>query len=200
MARIEEKSKPKLASVIWTWVVVGILSAVVVTGLVLLIIYLVGLGNTEGEKEFPERFTTAEESQFITYEELESLLSNSPVDEERFDTTKEMFVFVYSPDFEQYKDLDVTVNGEEMKLTEFIDTIVEKKLKNFFIYNTESEDNKNHSIDNLVEGLKFPTLLVMGIDTDGFGTIVPDDLEDHIHGTDGVVTLPKQIVSVLLSL
>ena len=200
MARIEEKSKPKLASVIWTWVVVGILSAVVVTGLVLLIIYLVGLGNTEGEKEFPERFTTAEESQFITYEELESLLSNSPVDEERFDTTKEMFVFVYSPDFEQYKDLDVTVNGEEMKLTEFIDTIVEKKLGNFFIYNTESEDNKNHSIDNLVEGLKFPTLLVMGIDTDGFGTIVPDDLEDQIHGTDGVVTLPKQIVSVLLSL
>lgn len=200
MARIEEKSKPKLASVIWTWVVVGILSAVVVTGLVLLIIYLVGLGNTEGEKEFPERFTTAEESQFITYEELESLLSNSPVDEERFDTTKEMFVFVYSPDFEQHKDLDVTINGEEMKLTEFIDTIVEKKLKNFFIYNTESEDNKNHSIDNLVEGLKFPTLLVMGIDTDGFGTIVPDDLEHEIGSTDGVVTEPSQIINVLLSL
>ena len=34
MARIEEKSKEKLSSVIWTWIIVGVLSAVVITGIV----------------------------------------------------------------------------------------------------------------------------------------------------------------------
>ena len=40
MARIEAKSKEKLSSIIWTWVVVGVLAAVTITGLVLGIIYL----------------------------------------------------------------------------------------------------------------------------------------------------------------
>ena len=79
MARINEKrqetTKPKLASVIWSFVVVGILSAVVIAGIVLLIIYLVSLGNTtEEETRYDAQFP---EATSITYEDLESLLNGN---------------------------------------------------------------------------------------------------------------------------
>ena len=41
MARIEEKSKEKLSSVIGTWIIAGVLSAVVITSIVLVILYFV---------------------------------------------------------------------------------------------------------------------------------------------------------------
>ena len=200
MARIETKSKPKLASVIWTWVVVGILTAVVVTGLVLLIIYLVDLANgNDGEVEFEERFQS-ELVQHITYEELDALLANEPSD---IDTSHGIFVFVYSPDFETYNDADVTVEGKTMKLTEFIDSIIEKDLDNFYILNVESEENKDYTIQNsTVSGLSnYPTLLVMdnNANTSGhFGITVPEALEGEIES--GIVTNTKQIINVLLSI
>ena len=51
MARIEEKNKEKLSSVIGTWVIAGILSAVVITAIVLVIIYFVESGKQEEEKD-----------------------------------------------------------------------------------------------------------------------------------------------------
>ena len=66
MARIEEKSKAKLSSVIGTWIIAGILSAVVITAIVLVIIYYVEINKKDEEKVFEERFPDA---QHITYEE-----------------------------------------------------------------------------------------------------------------------------------
>ena len=199
MARIETKTKQKLSSVIWTWVVVGILTAVVVTGLVLLIIYLVELGNgNEEEKEFKNRF---DDKYHITYEQLDTILANEPQDD--IDTTKPVFVFVYSADFDNNKDEDVNVNGETMKLTEFIDSIIEKDIENFYVLNVKSEDNIDYTVKNSdVSGLtKYPTLLVMDVNANSsghFGITVPESLEGEI--TSGIVTNPKQIVNVLLSI
>ena len=59
MARIEEKSKEKLSSVICAWIIAGILAAVVITSIVLVIIYFVELNKKDEEKVFEERFPSA---------------------------------------------------------------------------------------------------------------------------------------------
>ena len=196
MARIEEKSKPKLASVIWTWVVAGILTAVVVTGIVLLIIYLVELANDNGEKEFENKY---EDKYHITYEQLDTILAN--ISQEEIDTTGTVYVLVYSADFESYTDEDVTVNGETMKFSEFVETIVGKE--NFYVLNVEHEDNKDYSVQNsdVASISNYPTLLVMdnNSNTAGhFGITVPEALEDEIES--GIVTRTNQIINVLLKI
>ena len=70
MARIETKNKEKLSN-IGSWIIIGILSAVVITGIVLTIIYLVGLNNADDEKSFDEQYPDAE---LITWEDLDDVL------------------------------------------------------------------------------------------------------------------------------
>lgn len=190
MARIEEKSKEKLSSVIGAWIIAGILAAVVITSIVLVIIYFVELNKKDEEKVFEERFPSA---QHITFEELDQLLANEKTD---FDTSHGIYVFVYSPDFETYKDADVP--NKDMTLTEFIDSIVAKEdITNFYILNIESEDNKGKS-SSYATISTYPTLLVMDHNADqtgNFGITVPDFLEAYIDN--GTVTDVRQIVNVL---
>ena len=194
MARIEEKNKDKLSSVIGTWVIAGILSAVVITAIVLVIIYFVELGKqNDEEKEFAERFPNA---QAITFDELDSLLANEKTD---FDTAHGIYVFVYSPDYDAYADADVTLaDGSEVKLSEFIDSIVAKEeITNFYVLNVESEDNKGKG-SSYVNVSNYPTLLVLDHNSDNtgkFGITVPEFLEEHIDS--GIVTNPREIINVL---
>lgn len=161
MARIEEKSKQKLSSVIWTWVVVGVLGAVVITGLVLGIIYLVNLNkDDDGEKTFEEQYPNAE---LWTWEELEDLLD--PHVQNEMDGT--LYVLVYSPDYENYP------NGEKIK--DKVNAAVNAGVDNFFVVNVTSEDNKDYSLTNTdLSSLSYPTLLVIDIDTES-GHIVIDE-------------------------
>ena len=206
MARIEEKRKEKLSSVIGTWVVFGILGAVVITGIVLLIIYLVGLGKVDEEKTFEERFPAAEEKNILmTYEELDAVLDGDSAIDPKYEGT--IYVFVYLPDFDTYNDADVTwvEDGEDKsgKLTEFIDTIVAKVdvdaeiIDNFFIINANNEDNKEFSGSN-IPTLDYPTLLVIEN-----GSILTDKIEDEdgtIIADDGTVTDVKEMITVLSKL
>ena len=206
MARIEEKRKEKLSSTIGTWVVFGILGAVVITGIVLLIIYLVGLGKVDEEKTFEERFPAAEEKNILmTYEELDAVLDGDSAIDPKYEGT--IYVFVYHPDFDTYNDADVTwaEDGEDKsgKLTEFIDTIVAKVdvdaeiIDNFFIINANNEDNKEFSGTN-IPTLDYPTLLVIEN-----GSILTDKIEDEdgtIIADDGTVTDVKEMITVLSKL
>ena len=133
MARINEKrqetSKPKLASVIWSFVVVGILSAVVITGIVLLIVYLVSLGNTTDEEtKYDAQFPDATS---ITYEDLESLFNGTTA---RLDYNAEglTYVLVYSDEFELSDDLKAAINEAYGS-------------KGFYLLNTYAEENEESS-------------------------------------------------------
>ena len=200
MARIEEKNKEKLSSVIGTWIVAGILGAVVITAIVLVIIYFVDLANQEEETEFEERFPTAQQ---ITFEQLDDILGGKKdIDEIGIDISKGLFVFVYSPDFETYTDVEVEWNdadGKEIKgnLSDYIDYIVNKEHSNFYVLNIESEDNEDKSSSKVTIS-NYPTLLVMDVISEGmgsFGVTVPGYLEDQIDS--GIVTDVRQIINVL---
>ena len=171
MARIEEKRKENLSSVIWTWVVVGILSAVVITGIVLGIIYIIDLNNQDNDDtEFEEQYPSAE---LITFGELDNLLDNATQsDIEVVDT---VYVFVYSPDYETYP------NGE--KLEDTINGVIADETGIFYVLNVESEHNSDFPIDSSEflsqEELpsKYPYLLVIkhganGIEVDEIITSV----------------------------
>ena len=136
MARIEEKRKEKLSSTIGTWIVVGILCAVVITGIVLGVIYLVEELNKDDEsQEFEEQYPNAE---LITFEELDNLLDNATQSDIEVNDT--IYVFVYSPDYETYED------GE--KLEDAVNSVIDAETGIFYVINVESEDNSDFSIDS----------------------------------------------------
>ena len=143
MARINEKNKEKLSSIIWTWIVVGILGAVVVTGIVLLISYFVELNDSTDESEYEEKFPNAS---LITYEELEREYSG-------FDSglsyTSEGYtvVFVYSAAYELKENVLNAVNDAYAK-------------DGFHILNVVSEDNIDSSFASYdgLSGLTLPDL------------------------------------------
>ena len=207
MARIEAKNKEKLSSTIGAWIVFGILGAVVITGIILLIIYLVDLGKVDEEKTFEERFPVAEEKDILmTYEELDAVLEGDTGIDPKYEGI--IYVFVYNPDFETFKDEDVTwVEDDEDKsgkLTEFIDSIVKKVnveqgiIDNFFIINVENEDNKDFSGSNIPTFDNYPTLLVIEN-----GEIIDEpikDVDDIELAESGTITLPNQIITVLSKL
>jgi hypothetical protein len=180
MARIEEKRKEKLSSVIWTWVVVGVLSAVVLTGIVLGIIYLVDQSNKDDDnKEFEEQYPNAE---LITFEELDNLLDNATQSD--IEVTDTIYVFVYSPDYETYS------KGEELEET--VNKVVAAETGIFYVINVESEDNSGYSIESSEflsqEGLpsNYPYLLVVKHGANGI------EIDE-----DGIVTNVREIKSYL---
>ncbi len=133
MARIEVKNKEKLSSVIGTWVVFGILAAVVITGIVLGIIYLVELNSdSDDDVEYEEQYPNA---QLITWEELNDVLDPYTISDIK--VNGEIYVLVYSPDYETYP------NGE--KISDKVNAAVDAELDNFYVINVEAEDNKDTS-------------------------------------------------------
>ena len=194
MARIEEKRKEKLSSTIGTWVVFGILGAVVITGIVLLIIYLVGLGNNNNsEKTFEDRFP---ESNHLTFEQLEGIINDDgeyPIEE------NVIYVLIYSANFEEYE--DVVINEKEEKtFTQYVDDVV--GVTNFFTLNVEDEENKeytitNEDLSNISNGDKYPVLVIVSITSEnGYEISVPEEIKPYA-GEDGIVYNLTWIVDTL---
>ena len=129
MARIETKKKEKLSN-IGSWIIIGILSAVVITGIVLTIIYLVGLNNADDEKSFDEQYPDAE---LITWEDLDDVLNPYTISD--IQVNGEIYVLVYSPDYETYP------NGE--KISDKVNACIDAKVDTFYVLNVEAEDNKD---------------------------------------------------------
>ena len=180
MARIEEKTKEKLSSVIWTWVVAGVLSAVVITGIVLSIIYLIDLSkNDDDDAEFGEQYPNAE---LITFEELDNLLDNATQSD--IEVNDKIYVFVYSPDYETY------AKGEE--LVDDVNAVIAAETGVFYVINVESEDNSGYSISSSEflsqEGLPsgYPYLLVISQGANGIEI-----------AEDGIITNVREIQSYL---
>ena len=167
MARIETKSKEKLSNIIWSWVVLGVLGAVVITGIVLAIIYFVGLSNNADETNtFDEQYP---EANLITWEELDDVLNPHTISDIRVGSG--IYVLVYSPDYETY------ANGE--KISAKVNAAIEAGVENLYIINVEAEDNKDtfSEYENLADkGLpsKYPYLLFINseyqIDDEGIIT------------------------------
>ena len=189
MARIEVK-KEKLSSVIWTWIVVGVLSAVVITGLVLGIIYLVELGNEEEEKTFEEQYPTAT---LITYEDLNQILEAG--EKSKYHVLGNIYVLVYSPDYESFP------NGK--KITDYVNNAItaynaaveadeagEKVYNAFYVLNVTSEDNEGHSISEYANlsslSTNYPYLLVISAENGEYEIV-----------EDGIVTSYKDINNTL---
>ena len=131
MARIETKKKEKLSN-IGSWIIIGILSAVVITGIVLTIIYLVGLNNADDEKSFDEQYPDAN---LITWEDLNDVLNPYTISD--IQVNGEIYVLVYSPDYETYP------NGE--KISDKVNACIDAKVDTLYVLNVEAEDNKDSS-------------------------------------------------------
>ena len=131
MARIETKKKEKLSN-IGSWIIIGILSAVVITGIVLTIIYFVGLNNADDEKSFDEQYTDAE---LITWEMLDDVLNPYTISD--IQVNGEIYVLVYSPDYETYP------NGE--KISDKVNACIDAEVDTLYVLNVEAEDNKDTS-------------------------------------------------------
>ena len=129
MARIETKKKEKLSN-IGSWIIIGILSAVVITGIVLTIIYLVGLNNADDEKSFDEQYPDAN---LITWEDLNDVLNPYTISDIK--VNGEIYVLVYSPDYETYP------NGE--KISDKVNACIDAKVDTLYVLNVEAEDNKD---------------------------------------------------------
>lgn len=131
MARIETKKKEKLSN-IGSWIIIGILSAVVITGIVLTIIYFVGLNNADDEKSFDEQYPDAE---LITWEMLDDVLNPYTISD--IEVNGEIYVLVYSPDYETYP------NGE--KISDKVNACIDAEVDTLYVLNVEAEDNKDTS-------------------------------------------------------
>jgi hypothetical protein len=186
MARIEAKRKEKLSSVIWTWVVVGVLGAVVITGLVLGIIYLVDVLDKEEEVTYAEQYPNAK---LISYADLDKILSGEQSELHVAGTT---YVLVYSPNYEAHP------NGESIStyVNDAVKACDEDGVNGhdaFYVVNVLSEDNKDSSITDYtnlssLSTSKYPYLLV----------ISPENGEYEIV-EDGIITNVREINDYLIN-
>ena len=184
MARIEAKRKEKLSSIIWTWIVIGVLSAVVITGLVLGIIYLVETSKSDEEATFEEQYPNAK---LISYEELNGILEAGHQSE--LHVAGNIYVLVYSPDYETYE------NGK--KISSYVNDVVAACDKNgtkgfdaFYVVNVTAEENKDSSItdySNLSSlSTNYPYLLVINAENGEYEIV-----------EDGIITYYKDIINTL---
>lgn len=195
MARIEEKSnksKKNLASIIWTSVVVGVLVGVVVTGIVLLIIYFANNNDETEEVTYDEKYTTASENMFLTFEELNQILE--PGERSEHHVSGYTFVLVYSPDYNTYDKSD--------KITDKVNALIAKCDDNghfgddaFYIVNVESEDNKDYEINSYsnltsLSSTSYPYLLV----------ISPENGDYEILEEEGIISTWREINNKLTEL
>ena len=183
MARIEAKRKEKLSNTIGTYIVIGILSAVVLVGIVLGVIYIVDkLNNDDEGQQFEEQYPNAE---LITFAELDNLLDNATQSDIEFTDT--IYVFVYSPDYETY------AKGAELE--EQVEAVIAAKTGIFYVVNVEAEENKGYSVESSEflsqEGLpsNYPYLLVINQSENGIEV-----------AEDGVVTSVREIKNHLATI
>ena len=142
MARISEKttekSKGKLGSLIWSSVVIGILAAVVVTGIVLLIVYLTSLNNTgEDDNTVTPQFTDVTS---ITYEDLGSVFSGT-TPTIKANNEGLLYVLVYSDEYKLSDDVKAEIEAVYGK-------------DGFYLLNTYDETNRESTmsaVDDLAE-------------------------------------------------
>lgn len=174
MARIETKKKEKLSN-IGSWIIIGILSAVVITGIVLTIIYLVGLNNADDEKSFDEQYPDAE---LITWEDLDDVLNPYTISD--IQVNGKIYVLVYSPDYETYPD------GE--KISDKVNACIDAKVDTLYVLNVEAEDNKDTSAS------AFEYLSDKGLPS-GYPYLLVITSENGIYeiAEDGIITTRQEI-------
>lgn len=172
MARIETKKKEKLSN-IGSWIIIGILSAVVITGIVLTIIYLVGLNNADDEKSFDEQYPDAN---LITWEDLNDVLNPYTISD--IQVNGEIYVLVYSPDYETYP------NGE--KISDKVNACIDAKVDTFYVLNVEAEDNK----DTYASSFEYLSAL-----PSGYPYLLVITSENGIYeiAEDGIITTRQEI-------
>jgi hypothetical protein len=172
MARIETKKKEKLSN-IGSWIIIGILSAVVITGIVLTIIYLVGLNNADDEKSFDEQYPDAN---LITWEDLNDVLNPYTISDIK--VNGEIYVLVYSPDYETYP------NGE--KISDKVNACIDAKVDTLYVLNVEAEDNKDSSASSFEYLTELPS---------GYPYLLVITSENGIYeiAEDGIITTRQEI-------
>ena len=172
MARIETKKKEKLSN-IGSWIIIGILSAVVITGIVLTIIYFVGLNNADDEKSFDEQYP---EANLITWEDLDDVLNPYTISDIR--VNGEIYVLVYSPDYETYP------NGE--KISDKVNACIDAKVDTLYALNVEAEDNKDSSANSFEYLTELPS---------GYPYLLVITSENGIYeiAEDGIITTRQEI-------
>jgi hypothetical protein len=172
MARIETKKKEKLSN-IGSWIIIGILSAVVITGIVLTIIYLVGLNNADDEKSFDEQYPDAN---LITWEDLNDVLNPYTISD--IQVNGEIYVLVYSPDYETYP------NGE--KISDKVNACIDAKVDTLYVLNVEAEDNKDSSASSFEYLTELPS---------GYPYLLVITSENGIYeiAEDGIITTRQEI-------
>lgn len=174
MARIETKKKEKLSN-IGSWIIIGILSAVVITGIVLTIIYFVGLNNADDEKSFDEQYP---EAKLITWEDLDDVLNPYTISD--IQVNGKIYVLVYSPDYETYPD------GE--KISDKVNACIDAKVDTLYVLNIEAEDNKDTSAS------AFEYLSDKGLPS-GYPYLLVITSENGIYeiAEDGIITTRQEI-------
>ena len=172
MARIETKKKEKLSN-IGSWIIIGILSAVVITGIVLTIIYFVGLNNADDEKSFDEQYPDAE---LITWEDLDDVLNPYTISD--IQVNGEIYVLVYSPDYETYP------NGE--KISDKVNACIDAEVDTLYVLNVEAEDNKDSSASSFEYLSALPS---------GYPYLLVITSENGIYeiAEDGIITTYQEI-------
>jgi hypothetical protein len=172
MARIETKKKEKLSN-IGSWIIIGILSAVVITGIVLTIIYLVGLNNADDEKSFDEQYP---EANLITWEDLDDVLNPYTISD--IQVNGEIYVLVYSPDYETYPD------GE--KISDKVNACIDAEVDTLYVLNVEAEDNKDSSASSFEYLTELPS---------GYPYLLVITSENGIYeiAEDGIITTRQEI-------
>ena len=174
MARIETKKKEKLSN-IGSWIIIGILSAVVITGIVLTIIYFVGLNNADDEKSFDEQYP---EANLITWEDLDDVLNPYTISD--IQVNGKIYVLVYSPDYETYPD------GE--KISDKVNACIDAEVDTLYVLNIEAEDNKDTSAS------AFEYLSDKGLPS-GYPYLLVITSENGIYeiAEDGIITTRQEI-------
>jgi len=169
MARIEEKSidKKEVVNKVVIGVVVTFLSLILVASIVILILWLVE--KNENESEFEEKFPTGE---LISFEELNLILDNDE-HSELLEGKQEIFIYVYSPDYEE-DDEESVAAGVHDYVESCINAYKEFEGEfSFYIVNVTEEENVEYLNENpnflssYGLDIDYPFLLVCGPLADG---------------------------------
>lgn len=189
MARIEQKSvkSKNLVNKILLWCAVGFLAAVLVASIVILILWLVG--DKEEEKEFVEKFETAE---IITFEELELMLNDEEYSE-LIDKNTNVYVYVYTPDYEANE----TASKLHDKVLETVNAYNEVKDENgneyaFFVVNVTAEENVDYLADN-------SSSFVAGLGTD-YPYLIEFEIGEDYNTVSGYSNINRALKDIIINL
>lgn len=169
MARIEEKSidKKEVVNKVVIGLVITFLSLIVITSIVILILWLVG--KNEDDANFEEKFPTAN---LISFEDLNLILDNDE-HSELLEGKQEIFIYIYSPDYEENDEESVAAGVHE-----YVESCASAYKDfdgefSFYVVNVTEEENKEYLSENpnflssYGLDIEYPFLLVCGPLADG---------------------------------